>query len=190
MDITLRTATAADAAELLDIYAYYVTDTAITFEYDVPSVDEFAKRITNTLNKYPYIVAECVGKAVGYAYATPFKERAAYDWAVETSIYVRHGVTHCGIGKALHSSLEDALKAMGVLNMNACIAYATAPDAYLDDNSARFHTAMGYRRVGEFTKCGYKFGNWYNMIWMEKHIGEHVINPPIIKPFCDIREDF
>lgn len=186
MDIILRTATANDAAELLDIYAYYVNNTAITFEYDVPSVEEFAERITNTLKKYPYIVAECDGKAVGYAYASAFKARAAYDWAVETSIYVRHGLVRCGIGKALHNTLESALKAMGVLNMNACIAYPDKPDIHLDDNSARFHKHMGYRTVGEFKKCGYKFGSWYNMIWMEKHIGEHIANQPKIKPFCDI----
>lgn len=186
MNISLRTATVSDAAELLDIYAYYVTNTAITFEYDVPSADEFAERIANTLKKYPYIVAECDGKAVGYAYASAFKERAAYDRAVETSIYVRCGLTHCGIGKKLHDALEAALKAMGVLNMNACIAYPDKPDIHLDDNSARFHEHIGYRTVGEFRKCGYKFGSWYNMIWMEKHIGKHSANPPEIKPFCDI----
>lgn len=186
MDITLRAATVSDAAELLDIYAYYVNNTAITFEYDVPSADEFAERIANTLKKYPYIVAECDGKAVGYAYAAPFKARAAYDWAVETSIYVQQGLTHCGIGETLHNTLESALKAMGVLNMNACIAFPDKPDIHLDDNSARFHEHIGYRTVGEFSKCGYKFDNWYNMMWMEKHIGEHCANPPKIKPFCDI----
>lgn len=190
MKINLRAATVNDAANLAEIYAYYVTHTAVTFEYDVPSAAEFADRICNTLKKYPYIVAENNGKIIGYAYASPFKDRAAYDHAVETSIYVQNNLTHCGIGKKLHSALEHALKMMGILNMNACIAYPDTPDMRLDDNSVRFHEHMGYRAVGEFFKCGYKFNTWYNMIWMEKHIGEHSGNPPEILPFCEICDDF
>ena len=82
--ITIRTATVSDAQALLNIYAPYVEHTAITFEYDVPSVEEFASRIKHTLQKYPYLIAERNGKLLGYAYAGPFHERPAYDWAVET----------------------------------------------------------------------------------------------------------
>ena len=172
--ITIRTATLSDAQALLNIYSPYVEHTAITFEYDVPSVEEFASRIKNTLQKYPYLVAEKNGRLLGYAYASPFHERPAYDWAVETSIYMDQNIKHQGIGRRLHDALEDALRSQGILNMNACIAYPPEEDEYLDKNSVEFHTHMGYRLVGEFYKCGYKFHRWYNMVWMEKMIGNHL----------------
>lgn len=172
--ITIRTATLSDAQALLNIYSPYVEHTAITFEYDVPSVEEFASRIKNTLQKYPYLVAEKNGRLLGYAYASPFHERPAYDWAVETSIYVDQNIKHQGIGRRFHDALEDALRSQGILNMNACIAYPPEEDEYLDKNSVEFHTHMGYRLVGEFYKCGYKFHRWYNMVWMEKLIGNHL----------------
>lgn len=172
--ITIRTATLSDVQALLNIYSPYVEHTAITFEYDVPSVEEFASRIKNTLQKYPYLVAEKNGRLLGYAYASPFHERPAYDWAVETSIYVDQNIKHQGIGRRLHDALEDALRSQGILNMNACIAYPPEEDEYLDKNSVEFHTHMGYRLVGEFYKCGYKFHRWYNIVWMEKLIGNHL----------------
>ena len=179
--ITIRTATLSDAQALLNIYSPYVEHTAITFEYDVPSVEEFASRIKNTLQKYPYLVAEKNGRLLGYAYASPFHERPAYVWAVETSIYVDQNIKHQGIGRRLHDALEDALRSQGILNMNACIAYPPEEDEYLDKNSVEFHTHMGYRLVGEFYKCGYKFHRWYNMVWMEKHIGDHADTPlPVV----------
>ena len=104
--LTIRTADRQDAEALLQIYAPNVKNTAITFEYDVPSVEEFAGRISKVLQKYPYLVAEVNGEPVGYAYAGPFKERAAYDWAVETTVYVRENMKKSGIGRALYTALE------------------------------------------------------------------------------------
>lgn len=179
-EMIIRTASEADAPALLKIYAPYVERTAITFEYEVPSVDKFASRIRNTLQKYPYLIAEKGGRILGYAYAGPFHDRPAYDWSVETSIYVDTSRKHMGIGRKLHDALEQALQEQGILNMNACIAYPSTEDEYLNKNSVEFHTHMGYRLVGEFYKCGYKFHRWYNMVWMEKLIGEHLPdqNPP------------
>ena len=117
--ITIRPAIQQDAEALLQIYAPYVEKTAITFEYDVPTVDEFAGRISKVLQKHPYLVAEISGEPVGYAYAGPFKERAAYDWAVETTVYVREDMKKHGIGRVLYTALEKALAAQGILNMNA-----------------------------------------------------------------------
>ena len=172
--ITIRMANPADAQALLNIYAPYVINTAITFEYDVPSVEEFASRIAHSLEKYPYLIAEEGGNILGYAYASPFHDRPAYDWAVETSIYVDQNIKHRGIGRKLHDALESTLREQGILNMNACIAYPPEEDEHLDKNSVEFHAHMGYRLVGEFYKCGYKFNRWYNMVWMEKLIGEHL----------------
>ncbi|MFR3451273.1 MAG: N-acetyltransferase family protein [Collinsella sp.] len=127
---------------------------------------------------FPYLVAELDGRLVGYAYAGTFKGRPAYDWAVETSIYVAQGHAGEGIGRALHDALERALAAQGILNMYACIAVPDGEDdETLTRNSQHFHEHMGYRLVGEFYQCGFKGGRWYDMIWMEKILGEHLCGP-------------
>lgn len=185
-EINLRIASPDDAEELLQVYSHYVKNTSITFEWEVPSVEEFKNRITTTLKKFPYIVAENNNQIIGYAYASPFKARAAYQWATETSIYVHKDFQHQGIGKLLLSKLEELLAVQNILNVNACIAYPETEDEYLTKNSAKFHEKMGYRLVGEFHKCGYKFNRWYNMIWMEKHIGEHTENQKSVIPFSEI----
>jgi len=174
-DIVIRTTTPADAQELLKIYAPYVEHTAISFEYEVPSVEEFARRIENTLKKYPYLVAEQAGEILGYAYASSFHTRAAYAWSAETSIYVKTDAKKQGIGKALYEELERLLKQQNILNLYACIAYPEQEDEYLTRDSVRFHEHLGFGLIGEFHKCGYKFNRWYNIVWMEKHIGEHEI---------------
>lgn len=189
-EIRIRTAELSDAERLLEIYTPYVTDTAITFEYEVPSVEEFRRRIGHTLQKYPYIVATKNGQIVGYAYVGAFKERAAYDWSVETSIYVDHEIRHQGIGGALYAVMEEILRKMNVLNLNACIGYPKVEDEYLTKNSVKFHEHLGYHWVGEFHDSGYKFGRWYDMVWMEKMIGEHSNHPAPVKLFSEIREAY
>jgi len=171
--MVIRAATREDAGSLLKIYSYYVENTAISFEYVAPSLDEFSKRISSTLEKYPYIVLEDDGLIRGYAYAGAFHSRAAYAHCCEVTIYLDHDSKGNGYGKALYEALEKALKKMGIINLYACIADPEVEDEYLTKNSEFFHQHMGYTKVGEFHKCGYKFGRWYNMIWMEKKIGEH-----------------
>lgn len=185
----IRTATENDAEKLLGIYAYYVENTAITFEYEVPSVDEFRRRICHTLSKYPYLVSEEDGLITGYAYAGVFKERRAYDWAVETTIYIARDARKTGFGKKLYIALENALALQNITNLNACIGVPVIEDEYLTNDSANFHKHMGYRSVGEFHKCGYKFGRWYNMVWMEKIIAEHPDIPPEVRTFDEIRRE-
>ncbi|WP_085830019.1 GNAT family N-acetyltransferase [Collinsella vaginalis] len=175
--ISIRQAIVSDAAALAAIYAPYVEHTAITFENEPPTVDEFAQRMADTLKRYPYLVAEGADGPVGYAYAGPFGSRAAYDWSIETSIYVAEGHAHEGIGRALHEALERELAAMGIKNMYACIAVPEVADEHLTRNSAEFHEHLGYRLVGTFKKCGSKFGRWYDMVWMERIIGEHEPDP-------------
>lgn len=187
--IKLRIAAIEDASELLEIYSYYVTNTAITFEYDVPALEEFETRISNILPQYPYLIAECGDKIVGYAYASPFKTRAAYQWNVETSIYVHKDYKGNGIGKVLYDALEKILKVQNVLNMNACIAYAEKEDEYLTNDSKKFHEKLGFSLVGEFHQSGFKYNRWYNMIWMEKSIGEHVENPIPVVWFKNLRDN-
>ena len=169
----IREASEEDAGRLLEIYAYYVEKTAITFEYDVPSPEEFRERIRRIRQRYPYLVIEKDGVIEGYAYAGVFKDRAAYDRSCEMTIYLDRGARGRGLGRELYEALEQELKARGFLNLYACIGYPDAPDEYLDYNSAQFHEHLGYRTVGTFHQCGFKFGRWYSMIWMEKMIGEH-----------------
>ena len=167
--------TTNDAAELLKIYAPYVVNTAISFEYDVPTVEEFTNRIQTISAKYPYIKAvDEQNEIVGYAYAGSFKSRRAYDWAVETTIYVKGDKRRNGVGRMLYEALEKALKDMGILNLNACIAMTENEDEHLTKDSFYFHEKLGYNLVGTFHKCGYKFNKWYDMIWMEKMVGEHI----------------
>lgn len=187
--IFIKTVSEDDAQRLLEIYKPYVEETAITFEYQVPSLEEFQERIRRIQRTYPYLAAWKNGEIAGYAYASPFKERAAYDWAVETSIYVCRSEKGHGIGKKLYGALEEALAAQHILNLNACIAYPEKEDEYLTLDSVHFHEKLGYRMVGEFLQCGYKFERWYNMVWMEKHIGQHVKKQPPIIPFEAVREE-
>ena len=189
-DIHIRIAEPEDAEALLAVYAPYVEETAITFEYAVPSVEEFQKRIRNTLQQYPYLVAEDENGILGYAYAGRFQSRAAYDWAVETSIYIRKDQKGRGLGRRLYHALEEGLKEQGILNVNACITYIEKEDEYVTKNSAQFHEHMGYRLVGKFCACGYKFGRWYDMIWMEKFLGEHTAHPAAVKRFPEIKKQF
>ncbi len=182
-DIRIRTASVEDAEELLAIYKPYVEKTAISFEYDVPEVSEFRRRIAHTLEKYPYLVAERDGELLGYAYMGPFVGRAAYDWAAEVSIYVKEDKRKLGVGKCLYQALEAVAKAQNILNLNVCIGYPDQDDEYLTKNSVQYHGHMGYRMVGKFHNCGYKFGRWYHMVWMEKLIGVHVDRPDAVIPF-------
>ena len=184
----IRTATVRDAAEILDIYKYYIENTAITFECIVPTVEQFAQRIENTLKKYPYLVCEQDGEIIGYAYAGPLNVRQAFDWSVECSIYVKVGLQKKGLGRELYGALENALALQNIINLSACIAYPEVEDEYLSRNSVQFHSHFGYSMVGEFHKCGYKFGRWYGMVWMEKFIGEHT-EPKAFRVFDDIRAE-
>ena len=177
--VTIRPAAPEDAPALLAIYAPYVRETAVTFEYEVPTPEEFAGRIRRTLERYPYLTAQSGGEVLGYACAGPFKERAAYGWSVETTIYLRQDQRGRGLGRALYQALERCLAAHDP---------AQAGDPYLTGASAAFHARLGYQLVGRFHKCGYKFGRWYDMVWMEKLLGSHPERPLEVVPFSELLE--
>lgn len=172
-DISIRFAKPEDAKELLKIYAYYVTDTAISFETEVPSEEEFKLRIEEVLKSYPFIVACKDDEILGYAYLHSFVGRKAYELSAETTIYLNPDKKKMGIGKKLYSVLEDVAKAQNITNLYSCIGYVDKEDEYLNNNSVQFHEHIGYRMVGKFENCGHKFGRWYHMVWMEKIIGKH-----------------
>lgn len=179
----VRQARQKDAGRLLEIYAYYVENTAISFEYDVPTLSEFQNRMKRTMQRYPYLVIEKDGQIQGYAYAGPFVGRAAYGWSCELTIYLDHAAQKCGFGRKLYEALAHKLREMGILNLYACIGHPETEDEYLNKNSEEFHAHLGFTKVGEFHKCGRKFGRWYDMIWMEKLIGRHQEDqPPVTLP--------
>ena len=172
MGITIRSASPDDAERLLPIYRPYVTDTAITFEYDVPDAEEFRKRIERNLdNGYPYLVLEQDGRAAGYAYASRFRERKAYDYCAEISIYLDRDARHRGLGRLLYERLEAALRKSGIRDLIAVITVPSEePDPYLPTDSPRFHRSCGFSDAGCLHRCGYKFGRWYHVCFMEKNI--------------------
>ncbi len=186
-DLTIRIATPEDAPHLSKIYAPFVTDTAISFEFVAPDEQEFRRRITRTLEAYPYLVAVCGNEIIGYAYAGPFIARPAYDHCAEASIYVAQGCHRRGVGKALYEHLERLLRDMGVINLYACVGYPEKEDEYLTFNSAQFHEHMGFQTVGMFRNSGYKFGRWYHMVWMEKLLVPHSSSPTPRKGFRDLQ---
>lgn len=168
----IRVAKEADSAALAAIYGWYVENTAVSFEYEAPTVEEFAGRIREILQTHPFLVCEDDGELLGYAYAHPLIRRKACDWAVEVSIYIRRDVRGKGIGKALYEALENALLLQNICTLEACVASADILDEYLTDSSVRFHKRMGYAQVGKMSDCGYKFGKWYHLLWLEKHIAQ------------------
>lgn len=184
--MNIRIASPDDAEKILEIYAPYVTDTAVSFEYTVPDIGDFRKRIEGILKEYPYLVAEEDGQIIGYAYAGPFHSREAYKHSAELSIYIKNEYHGRGIGQNLYCKLEEILSAQNVFTTCACIAVPEIEDEYLTDISELFHERIGYHTVGRHEKCGYKFGRWYSMIWMEKEIKKRVPNPEPFIPFSQL----
>lgn len=187
-DIIIRKVTPKDTQRLLEIYSYYVKNTAITFEYVVPSVQEFEGRIRDITKRYPYLAAERDGRIIGYAYAHEFIARKAYDWSAELTIYIDSSERKSGTGRLLYTELEKCLGAMGVIDLYACIGVPCGEDdEYLTHNSMQFHDHMGYKTVGRFPKSGYKFGRWYDMVWMCRTIAEHLDDQPGIIAFNETK---
>lgn len=188
MAVTLRTAFPQDAAALLAIYAPYVRDTAISFEYQPPTEAEFRGRMEKTLEKYPYLVAEEEGRILGYAYLHPFQGRAAYGWCAETSIYLDWEARGRGIGRLLYERLEAIAAAQGIRNLVACITFGQPGNSYVTDASVRFHQKLGYEVFAKFDRCGYKFGCWFGVTWLVKRLGDWEAEPQAVIPFSELKK--
>ena len=173
---------------MLSIYAPYVRDTAITFEYDVPDLAEFSCRLDGVTKKFPWLVAELKGSVAGYAYASAFHQRAAYGWCAELAIYLNKDIRGNGLGAILYTALEELLKKQNILLLYACIAETDCEDSRLTNASTRFHSRLGFREVGRFNKCGYKFGRWFDMVWMEKRLAEPAPHPIAVIPFTSLKK--
>lgn len=178
----IRLAKESDAAELLAIYAPFVENTVVSFEYEVPSVAEFAGRIASISAKYPYMVCECDGKIIGYAYAHEYGERAAYQWGAEASIYFAPKGQGKGLSNIIYQTLEQFLALQGVRNLYACV---TAENKH----SVEFHKLMGYSEIACFTCAGYKFDRWLDMLWLGKVIGSFDAAPTALVPFPQLEKE-
>ena len=168
--LIIRDARAEDAERVLEIYAHYVLNTAVSFEYAVPSVEEFGERIRRTREKYPYLVCEKQNTAIGYAYAGAYSQREAYTWTAMASIYVDREHHRQGVGSLLYAALEDRLRRQGIVNVLAGVAYSEAEDEYLTHESCLFHRRMGYSQVARMPGIGKKFDRWYDLLWMLKKL--------------------
>ena len=157
----IRMATAADVPQILEIYRPYVENTAISFEYTVPTLEAFTKRFLGITEQFAWLVWEEAGEILGYAYGSLPFERAAYQWCAEASIYLRRDAHRKGIGRQLYAALEEILQKQGYQKVYAIVT--TANQASID-----FHEALGYRITATMPDCGYKFGNWYGTVWLEK----------------------
>ncbi|MFZ2967027.1 MAG: N-acetyltransferase family protein [Leuconostoc falkenbergense] len=176
----IRTATEEDANQLIDIYRPYIENNTTSFEYKVPSLDEFKQRISDIAIKYPYIVMVDGTKILGYAYAHEYKERDAYQWTVEVSIYLPKNAQGKGIGSKLYNSLEEYLRRQHVVNIMACITGS-------NKISIAFHEHLGYETVGIFKKVGFKNNQWLDICWLEKQISSP-IHPETFVPFSKLTE--
>lgn len=161
----MRMADTADTKEILGIYADYIRNTTVTFEYTVPSEAEFAKRITGILEKYPYLVYEEKGKILGYAYAHQFMVRAASQWGAELSVYLAPQAQKKGLGKAFYGALEELLFLQNVEKLYGCIEAS-------NEASRRLHEAAGYEKTALFPRCAFKKGQWLSLLWLEKTLAE------------------
>jgi L-amino acid N-acyltransferase YncA len=161
----VRDAAPADAAACLAIYAPYVTGSSITFEYDPPSEDEMAGRIARAVRTHAWLVLEVGGRVVGYAYAGPVKERAAYAWSCEVSVYLEHGRGGRGEGRQLYEALFERLGARGY---RRAIAGMTMPN----EASSRLHRALGFEPIGVQRRIGWKHGAWRDVAWVQRDLGD------------------
>ena len=169
MAVRLRAATESDLPAIRDIYEPFVEETAITFAYDPPTVSDLAAKL-RTKTQYPWLVCELDGDVVGYAYAGPIRERDAYQWGVETSIYVDPDFQRRGVARGLYTALLDILERQGYVTAYAVV---TTPNPA----SIAFHESFGFERVGRFERMGYKHGEWYDVEWWSRELRPHPDDP-------------
>ena len=159
----IRIAEERDAAPMLDIYAPYVRETTITFEYEVPTPEAFLARFEGITRDFPWLVWEEAGAVLGYAYASHPYTRAAYSWCAEPTVYLRPEAQGRGIAAGLYRELEELLLKQGYQ-----VLYALVTEENV--RSVRFHEKQGYEIRAHFPNCGFKFGRWLGLYWLEKRL--------------------
>ena len=166
--VCVRAAAPEDAEQLLEIYTPFVISedsslSNVSFELAAPDVEEFRQRIQDISKQFPYLVGEVNGQILGYVYCHPYRERLAYQWAVEVTIYLAPAGQGKGLGRLLYETMEKLLCLQGVTMAYSCITVG-------NDHSIKMHEALGYRLIGTFTNSGYKNGQWLDTVWLEKQL--------------------
>ena len=179
-DFKVRLITPDDAKATLEIYRPYVENTVISFEYDVPALEEWETRIITNIAEYPWLVCEYNGQIIGYAYGSKHRYRTAYSWSAESTVYLSDKFHRLGIARVLYETLFELLKLQGYVNVYAGV---TVPN----QKSEEFHQALGFYEAGIFKKIGFKFGGWYDTRWFQLHLTEHADNPKKLKTLNEIR---
>ena len=170
MPASIRMAVEDDAEQILEIYAPFCRNTPVSFEMQPPTLDEMRQRIARTISRLPWLVLDEDGLILGYAYAGLHRERAAYGWSVDVSVYVREGLRRRGLGRALYTSLFALLKLQGFYN---AVAGTTLPNP----GSIGLHQAMGFQPVGVYRNIGYKCGAWHDVAWWQLALREPASEP-------------
>lgn len=179
---SIRLATPRDAEGMLEIYAPYIRNTAVTFEYEVPDLDEFRGRVESTLTRYPWLAAEEDGLLLGYAYAGQYRSRAAFQWGAEGSIYLRPEAQGTGLAAPLYRCLIRLVKAQGVRNFYGCITHPNPA-------SEGFHRKLGFSDLAVFPRAGYKLGQWRDVLWNYLPLGETEGPPEPFRPFGEMEPE-
>lgn len=170
MHPTIRLAAQSDVPGILEIYSPFILETAVTFEETVPDEESFWKRIQEIMTELPFLVCEIDGRIAGYAYASGYRSRASYRWAKEVSVYVHPDFHRKRVAQALYTSLNEMVRYQGIADLLAII---TMPN----ESSVAFHEQFGYRKCGEFSKVGYKLGQWQNVGWFELFLQDEAQTP-------------
>ncbi|MEE1195154.1 MAG: N-acetyltransferase family protein [Phascolarctobacterium sp.] len=185
--ICVRAAMPQDAEQLLEIYTPFVISedcsvSNVSFELEAPSVEEFRQRIVDISSKYPYLVGEKDGQILGYVYCHPYRERLAYQWSVEVTIYLAPAGQGKGLGRVLYEAMEEILRLQGITMLYSCITLG-------NEHSIKMHEALGYRLIGTFSKSGYKNGQWLDTVWLEKQLQPCPKQPDNIKSWRELDPD-
>jgi len=160
MSAIIRLAEKRDVSGILEIYAPFILDTAVTFEESVPDENDFWARIQGIMSELPFLVCKIDDKIAGYAYASAYRSRASYRWTKEVSVYVHPDFHRKRVAHALYTSLHEMVRYQGIASLLAII---TMPN----ESSVAFHEHFGYRKCAEFTNVGYKLNQWQNVGWLE-----------------------
>ncbi len=180
-NFSIRLIRDSDVAAVLDIYKPYVLDTAISFEYDPPSEQEFFERIKTIASEYPWLVCLEGEKIVGYAYASRHRARTAYDWSAESTVYMLEVHQRRGLARILYETVFEILRLQGFFNVYAGI---TLPN----EKSVGFHRALGFKEIGTYKNIGYKFGQWHDTYWVQLSLAEHIQAPSFPKKMNEISD--
>lgn len=178
----LRPASLEDAPTLSAIYEPYVKNTTISFEWVPPTADEFRARMESIMTEYPYLVCECDGEIVGYAYAHRAFERYSYRFCAELSVYVRTDARQRGVGSLLYRTLIAICREMRLQMLYGIVTNPNEP-------SFRLHERLGFERVGYFPHAGHKFDRWIDVVWYALKIGDDTLPPLDMIPFSCIPYD-